>query len=70
MTRELTFGEFAAKMYGGESRMNPGMAITYVLIEDDDQEFYIEWPMESDEDDCARLEEAYIKYLNFEEETS
>ena len=65
----LTFEEFARKMMNGESRSNPGLGVTYILITDDDNnEFYVEWEYVDDDQDDINAADVYDIYLNWEKQ--
>ena len=63
--KKLSLEEFFSKISGGESRLKPGVAVSYVLIEEDGEEiFYSEWDYVSEDDDLEKLEKVYQDYIN------
>ena len=64
----LSFEEFRNLMKNGESREKPGLASTYVLVEDQGKEiYYEEWDYISEEDDEMMVKcyyEDYKKYMD------
>ena len=65
----LTLEQFRENMSGGESRQQPGQAVTYILIEDPDgnEIFYTEWPFESEQGDEETAKERYAIYKHEQE---
>ncbi len=62
----LSYDEFTDGIQGGESRLNPGKAVWYVLVEDGGHEIYYDEIVVLGEDDIdpAKIVEAYINYCS------
>ena len=65
--KRLSLEDFTSFASGGESRQRPGTAVTYVLINDPEDEenelFYTEWDFVSEDDDFEKAITAYAEYL-------
>lgn len=67
MNGTITLDEFKACIMRGESRPRPGLGVGYVILLDDDEEvFYAEWPYSNDDNmdvqDDLMAEFAYRAY--------
>ena len=69
--KKLSLEDFTSFMVGGESRNKPGKAVTYILINDPEEEenelFYTEWDFVSEDDDFEKAITAYAEYLQAEQ---